>query len=83
MARENPTWGYRRIQGELVGLGHKVAASTVWKMLRSTGMDPAPRRSGPTWRQFLATQAQAILEVDFAHSPTSTPSSYAASMYSS
>jgi putative transposase len=70
MARENPTWGYRRIQGELVGLGHKIAASTVWKMLRSTGMDPAPRRSGPTWRQFLATQAQAILAVDFAHVDT-------------
>src|SRR5215213_11695051 len=47
MARENPTWGYRRVQGELVGLGHKIAASTFWKMLRSTGMDPAPRRSGP------------------------------------
>jgi hypothetical protein len=46
-------------------------------------MNPGPRRSGATWRQFLATQAQAILAVDFAHSPTSTPSSYAASMYSS
>jgi putative transposase len=70
MARENPRWGYRRIQGELVGLGHSVAASTVWKIIRSTGLDPAPRRAGPTWRQFLAAQAGAILAIDFAHVDT-------------
>jgi putative transposase len=70
MARENPTWGYRRIQGELIGLGHPVAAATVWKILTSAGIDPAPLRSGPTWRKFLTMQAHAIVAVDFAHVDT-------------
>jgi transposase InsO family protein len=70
MARENPTWGYRRIHGELVGLGHHLAASTVWMILKTAGIDPAPQRSGPTWRQFLTAQAHAILAVDFAHVDT-------------
>jgi putative transposase len=70
MARENPRWGYRRIQGELIGLSHPIAASTVWKILKDAGLDPEPRRAGPTWRQFLAAQAQAILAVDFAHVDT-------------
>jgi transposase InsO family protein len=70
MARENPRWGYRRIQGELIGLGHTVAASTVWTILKSAGLDPAPRRSGPTWRQFLSAQAHAIHAIDFAHVDT-------------
>jgi len=70
MGGENPTWGYRRVQGELVGLGHRVAASTVCKILKSADIDPAPHRSGASWRQFLTTRAQAILAVDFAHVDT-------------
>jgi putative transposase len=70
MARENPRWGYRRSQGELIGPGHPVAASTVWTILNSAGLDPAPRRCGPTWRQFLSAQAHSILAVDFAHVDT-------------
>ena len=65
LARENPEWGYRRIQGELVGLGYPVAPSTVWSILRRHGIDPAPRRSGPTWSEFLAAQARAVLACDF------------------
>jgi putative transposase len=70
MARENPRWGYRRIQGELVGLGHSAAASTVWKIVKDAGLDPAPRRFGPTWSRFLRTHADTILAVDFAHVDT-------------
>jgi hypothetical protein len=67
MATENPTWGHRRVQGELVRLGHRIAASTVWQILHDADIDPAPRRSGPTWRQFLTAQAKAVLAVDFLH----------------
>ena len=70
MATENPTWGHRRVQGELVRLGHRIAASTVWQILHDAGIDPAPRRSGSTWRQFLITQAKAVLAVDFVHVDT-------------
>src|SRR5690242_11818303 len=65
MARENPARGHRRIQGELARLGHAIAASTVWEILRAAGVGPAPRRSGPTWREFLAAQAHAIIACDF------------------
>jgi putative transposase len=65
MARENPTWGYRRIQGELARLGYAIAASTVWEILNAAGITPAPRRAGRTWREFLAAQAHAILACDF------------------
>jgi transposase InsO family protein len=65
LARENPTWGHRRIHGELAGLGLKVAASTVWKILHQAGVDPAPRRTRPTWHQLLTTQAHTMLACDF------------------
>jgi len=57
--------GYRRIRGELAGLGVKVAASTVWEILKKAGINPALRRCGPTWPQFLRSQAEAILACDF------------------
>jgi putative transposase len=70
MATDNPAWGHRRVQGELVKLGHPIAASTVWQILHAAGIDPAPRRSGPTWKQFLTAQARGILAVDFVHVDT-------------
>ena len=65
LARENQGWGYRRIHGELAGLGVKVAPSTAWEILKNAGIDPAPRRTGPSWSQFLRSQAEAILASDF------------------
>ena len=70
IATDNPTWGHRRVQGELVKLGHPIAASTVWQILHDAGIDPAPRRTGPTWKQFLTAQARGILAADFVHVDT-------------
>jgi putative transposase len=70
MAGENPYWGHERIAGELVKLGHRIAKSTVWQILHDAGFDPAPRRSGPTWRQFLHAQARTVIAADFLHVDT-------------
>ena len=70
LAKENPLWGHRRIHCELAKLGIAVAPSTVWEILRAAGIDPAPRRPGPTWRQFLQAQAAGFLAVDFLHVDT-------------
>jgi putative transposase len=70
MAHDNPCWGYRRIHGELTGLGYTLAPSTVWKMLKDAGIDPAPRRAGQAWRAFLSGQAKTILAADFFHVDT-------------
>jgi hypothetical protein len=69
LGRENPTWGYRRVHGELCRLGYKdrIGASTVWTILRRAGVDPAPARSALTGRQFLRARATSVLAVDFLH----------------
>jgi putative transposase len=65
LVRENPGWGYRRVHGELLVLGVKVAASTVWEILHDAGIDPAPERGSTTWAGFLRSQAEALLACDF------------------
>jgi transposase len=70
LAIQNPRWGHHRIHGELARLGHRIDASTVWDILHDAGINPAPRRSDPTWRQFLFTQAHAIIAVDIFHIDT-------------
>jgi putative transposase len=70
--RRSRSWGYRRVHGELAGLGSRIGASTVWKILRSAGIEPSPQRGGPTWAQFLRAQAHGILACDVFHLDTIT-----------
>src|SRR4029450_13008177 len=65
LARENPRWGYQRIHGELLRLGVRVSASSIRRILRSHGLDPAPRRASTSWRSFLPHQAAGIIPCDF------------------
>jgi putative transposase len=70
LSAENSTWGYRRIHGELTGLGESVCQSTGWNILHRAGVDPAPGRDGPSWREFCSTQAATMLACDFTHVDT-------------
>jgi transposase len=72
LARENKSWGYRRIHGELLVLGVKVGASTVWEILKEAGIDPAPHRMSHTWAAFLRSLAEAIIAADFFETVTLT-----------
>jgi putative transposase len=70
IAADNPAWGHRRVQGELIRVGHPIAVSTVWQILRDAGIDPATRRTGPAWKHFLTAQARGILAAGFIHAGT-------------
>jgi hypothetical protein len=68
--RENPTWGHRRIHGEIIGLRYQLSPATVWNMLDRARIDPSPRRTGPTWRQLCTMQAKSMLACGFVHVDT-------------
>ena len=70
LARENPTWGYQRVSGELAGAGIGVPPGTVRDILKRAGLDPAPRRDGPAWGQFLKAQAAGVWACDLFHVDT-------------
>ncbi|MFI1166130.1 hypothetical protein ACH4UM_21560 [Streptomyces sp. NPDC020801] len=72
LVRENPSWGYRRVHGELATPGISIAASTVWEILKNQGIDPAPDRAATTWADFLHSQADALLACDFIETVTLT-----------
>jgi putative transposase len=72
LAKENASWGYRRVHGELAVLGIKVAPSTVWEILKDAGIEPVPGRERQTWPAFLRSQAHAILAADFFETRTLT-----------
>jgi putative transposase len=65
LARENPRWGHRRICGELAKLGFRVSPTSIRRLLAQRGLEPAPRRSGPSWREFLRSQSASIVACDF------------------